>query len=76
MKSTSRNHGAAFKSSSGLRRVQGRQDAGGVGDTIWCSSHPGHGMEAAVQARAVDVSGGTKSTSDAPNLTVLHAKIG
>ena len=29
-----------------------------------------------VLARAVDVFGGTKSTSDAPDLKVLHAKIG
>jgi transposase-like protein len=27
-------------------------------------------------ARAADVFGGTKSTSDAPDLTVFHAKIG
>ena len=27
-------------------------------------------------ARAIDVFGGTKSTSDAPDLKVLHAKIG
>ena len=32
----------------GVRRGPRREDAGGVGPTIWRASHPDHGMEAAV----------------------------
>ena len=42
-----------IQGSGGLRRVQGRQDAGGVGDTIWRASHPDHGMEAATAGTGI-----------------------
>lgn len=37
-----------LQDTSGIRRGPRREDAGGVGPTIWRASHPDHGMEAAV----------------------------
>ena len=64
MKRTRRNHGAAFKAQVELA-IQFSVDPTQI--TEW-KQH--------LLARAVDVFSGTKSTSDAPDLRVLHAKIG
>jgi transposase len=64
MKRTRRNHGEAFKAQAEL--------------AIQFGVHPTQITEWTphLLARAVDVFSGTKSTSGAPDLTVLHAKIG
>jgi transposase len=76
MKRTRRNHGAAFKAQVAFAACKGDKTLAELA-TQFCV-HPTQITEwkPHVLARAVDVFGGTKSTSDAPDLKVLHAKIG
>ena len=76
MRSTRRNHGAAFKAQVAFAAVKGDQTLAEVATQF--SVHPTQITEwkQHVLARAVDVFGGTKSPSDVPDLKVLHAKIG
>jgi transposase len=76
MKRTRRNHGAAFKTQVAFAAVKGDKTLAELATQL--SVHPTQITEwkQHVLARAVDVFGGTKSTSDVPDLKVLHAKIG
>ena len=76
MKRTRRNHGAAFKAQVALAAVKGDKTLAELAEHF--GVHPTQITEwkPHVLARAGDVCGGTKPTSDAPDLTVLHAKIG
>ena len=76
MKSTRRNHGAAFKVQVAFAAFKGDKTLAELATQF--GVHPTQITEwkPHVLARAVEVFGGTTSTSDAPDLTVLHAKIG
>lgn len=76
MKGARRNHGAAFKAQVALAAVNGDKTLAEMAEQF--SVHPTQITEWKQQllARAVDVFGGTKPTVDAPDLKVLHAKIG
>ena len=76
MKSTRRHHGAAFTAQVALAACKGDKTLAELATHF--GVHPTQITEwkPHVLARAVDVCGGTKSTSDVPDLTVLHATIG
>ena len=76
MKRTRRNHGAAFKAQVALAACKGDKTLAEL--TAQFGVHPTQITEWKQQllTRAVDVFGGTKSPSDAPDLKALHAKIG
>ena len=76
MKRTRRQHGAAFKAQVALAACTGDKTLAELATQF--SVHPTQitEWEQHLLARAMDVFGGTKSTSDAPDLKVLHAKIG
>ena len=77
MKRTRRNHGAAFKAQVALAAVKGEKTRAELAPQF--GVHPTQITEWKQQllTRAVDVFGGTtKATLDAPDLKVLHAKIG
>ena len=77
MKRTRRNHGAAFKAPVAFAAVKGEKTL-----AEWAIQFGGHPTQITewkqqLLTRAVDVCGGTtKATLDAPDLKVLHAKIG
>jgi transposase-like protein len=76
MKRTRRNHGAAFKAQVALAACKGDKTLAELAEHF--RVHPTQITEWKQQllTRAVDVFGGTKATSDMPDLKVLHAKIG
>ena len=76
MKSTRRNHGAAFKAQVAVATLKGDKTLAEWAEHF--DVHPTQitGWKQQLLARASDVFGGTKSTSDAPDLKVLHAKAG
>jgi transposase-like protein len=76
MKNTRRNHGATFKAQVALAAVKGDKTLAELADQF--RVHPTQITEWKQQllARAADVFGGTKPTSDTPDLKTLHAKIG
>ena len=76
MKRTRRNHGATFKAQVALAAVKGDKTLAELSEQFHV--HPTQVTEWKQQllARAVDVFGGTKPTSDTPDLKTLHAKIG
>jgi transposase-like protein len=76
MKRTRRNHGAAFKAQVALAACKGDETLAELAEHF--RVHPTQITEWKQQllARAADVFGGTKATSDMPDLKVLHAKIG
>ena len=76
MKRTRRNHGATFKAQVAVAAIKGDKTLGELAEQF--SVHPTQITEWKQQllARAADVFGGTKPTSDTPDLKVLHAKIG
>ena len=77
MKRTRRNHGAAFKAQVAFAAVKGEKTLAELATQF--GVHPTQITEWKQQllTRAVDVFGGTtKTTLDAPDLKVLHAKIG
>ena len=77
MKRTRRHHGAAFKTPVALAAGQGEKTLAELATQF--GVHPTQITEWKQQllTRAVDVFGGTtKATLDAPDLKVLHAKIG
>jgi transposase len=76
MKRTRRNHGATFKAQVALAAVKGDKTLAELSEQFHV--HPTQVTEWKQQllARAADVFGGTKPTSDTPDLKTLHAKIG
>lgn len=76
MKRTRRNHGATFKAQVALAAVKGDKTLAELSEQFHV--HPPQVTEWTQQllARAADVFGGTKPTSDTPDLKTLHAKIG
>ena len=76
MKRTRRNHGAEFKAKVALATLKGDKTLAELAEHF--GVHPTQITEWKQQllTRAVDVFGGTKAMSDAPDLKVLHAKIG
>ena len=77
MKRTRRNHGAAFKTQVAFAAVKGEKTLAELATQF--GVHPTQITEWKQQllTRAVDVFGGTtKAPLDAPDLKVLHAKIG
>jgi transposase-like protein len=75
MKRTRRNHGATFKAQVALAAVKGDKTLAELSEQFHV--HPTQVTEWKQQflARAADVFGGTKPTSDTPDLKTLHAKI-
>ena len=76
MKGTRRNHGATFKAQVALATVKGDKTLAELSEQFHV--HPTQVTEWKQQllTRAADVFGGTKPTSDTPDLKTLHAKIG
>jgi transposase-like protein len=76
MKRTRRNHGATFKAQVALAAVKGDKTLAELSEQFHV--HPTQVTEwkQQVLTRAADVFGGTKPTSDTPDLKTLHAKIG
>jgi transposase-like protein len=77
MKSTRRNHGAAFKPKVAFAAFKGDKTLAELAAQVGVYPTQITEWKQHLLARAVDVFGGTtKATSDAPDLKVLHAKIG
>ena len=76
MKRTRRNHGASFKAQVAVAAVKGDKTLAELAEQF--QVHPTQITEWKQQllARAADVFGGSKPTSDTPDLKTLHAKIG
>ena len=76
MKRTRRNHGATFKAQVALAAVKGDKTLAELSEQFHV--HPTQVTEWKQQllTRAADVFGGTKPTSDTPDLKTLHSKIG
>ena len=76
MKRTRRNHGAAFKTQVAFAAVKGEKTLAELATQF--GVHPTQITEwkQHLLARAVDVFGGTKSMSEAPDLKVLTPKSG
>ena len=76
MKRTRRNHGAAFKTQVAFAAVKGEKTLAELATQF--GAHPTQITEWKQQllTRAVDVFGGTTHKVEAPDLKVLHAKIG
>ena len=76
MKRTRRHHGATFKAQVALAAVKGDKTLAELAEHFHV--HPTQITEWKQQllARAADVFGGAKPTSDTPDLKTLHAKIG
>jgi transposase len=76
MKRTRRNHGAEFKAKVALAAFKGDKTLAEMAEQF--GVHPSQITEWKQQLleRAADVFGGTKPKPDAPDLKVLHAKIG
>ena len=76
MKRTRRNHGAAFKSQVALAACKGDKTLAELAEQF--GVHPTQITEwkRYLLERVADVFGGTAHKSDAPDLKILHAKIG
>ena len=76
MKRTRRDHGATFKAQVALAAVKGDKTLAELAEQF--RVHPTQITEWKQQllVRAADVFGGTRPTSDTPDLKTLHAKIG
>ena len=76
MKRTRRQHGAAFKAQVALAACTGDKTLAALAEQF--GVHPTQITEGKwyVLERVTDVLGGTTHKPDAPDLTVLHAKIG
>ena len=76
MKRTRRNHGAAVKAQVAFAACKGDKTLAELAEHFGVHPTQITDWKRHLLARAVEVCGGTKSTSDVPDLTVLHAKIG
>lgn len=76
MKRTRRNHGATFKAQVALAAVKGDKTLAELSEQFHVHPPPVTEWTQQLLARAADVFGGTKPTSDTPDLKTLHAKIG
>ncbi len=76
MKRTRRNHGATFKAQVALAAVKGDKTVAELGEQFRVHPTPITEWKQQRLARAADVFGGSKPSSEAPDLKTLHAKIG
>jgi transposase len=76
MKRTRRNHGVAFKATVALAAVKGDKTLAELAEQFQVQPTPITDWKQQLQDRAMDVFGGTKPPSEAPDLKTLHAKIG
>ena len=76
MKRTRRHHGAAFKTQVAFAAVKGEKTLAELATQFGVHPTQITAWKQQLLTRAVDVCGGTKALSDAPDLKVLHAKIG
>ncbi len=76
MKRTRRNHGVAFKATVALAAVKGDKTLAELAEQFQVQPTPITDWKQQLQDRAMDVFGGTKPPSEAPDLKNLHAKIG
>ncbi len=76
MKRTRRNHGATFKAQVALAAVKGDKTLAELAEQFRVHPTQITDWKQQLLARAGDIFGGTKPTLDAPDLKVLHAKIG
>ena len=76
MKRTRRNHGATFKAQVALAAVKGDKTLAELAEQFRVPPTQITEWKPHLPARAGDVFGGAKPTSDTPDLKVLHAKIG
>lgn len=76
MRRTRRNHGTTVKAQVALAAVKGDKTLAELAEQF--SVHPTQITEWKQQlpARAADVFGGTKPSTEAPDLKTLHAKVG
>jgi transposase-like protein len=76
MKRRRRNHGATFKAQVALAAVKGDKTLAELSEQFHVHTTQVTEWKQLLLARAADVFGGTKPTSDTPDLKTLHAKIG
>ena len=76
MKRTRRNHGAAFKTQVAFAAVKGEKALAELATQFGVYPTQITEWKQPLLTRAIDVFGGTKALSDAPDLQALHAKIG
>ena len=76
MKSTRRNHGAAYEAQIALATVKGDKTLAELAEQFRVHPTPITEWKQHLLARAANVFGGTNPTLDAPDLKALHAKIG
>ncbi len=76
MKRPRRNHGADFKAKVALATLKGDKTLAELAEQFGIHPTPITEWKQPLRERAADVFGGTKPQPDAPDLKVLHAKIG
>ena len=76
MKSTRRNHGAAFKAQVALAACKGDKPLAELAEQFGVHSTQLTEWKRHLLERVADVFGGTAHKPDAPDLKILHAKIG
>ena len=76
MKRTRRNHGAPFKAQVALAAVKGDKTLAELAEQFGVHSTQITEWKQQLLARAADVFGGMKPSTDTPDLKTLHAKIG
>jgi transposase-like protein len=76
MRRTRRNHGATFKAQVALAAVKGDKTVADLAEQFGVHPTQITDWKQQLLARAAEVFGGTKPPSEAPDLKILHAKIG
>jgi transposase len=76
MKRTRRNHGATFKAQVAVAAVKGDKTVAELAEQFGVHPTQITDWKQQLLARAADVFGGSRSPSEVPDLTTLHAKIG
>ena len=76
MKRTRRNHGATFKAQMALAAIKGDKTVAELAEQFGVHPTQITDWKQQLLARVADVFGGSKSSTDAPDLKTLHAKIG
>lgn len=76
MKRTRRNHGATFKAQVAFAAIKGDKTVAELAEQFGVHPTQITDWKQLLLARAADVFGGAKPSTDAPDLKTLHAKIG